>query len=67
MVDVNELKGKITAQNMNVEELADKIGCDKSTVYRVFKHPEKMTIGMALKIKTALSMTNAEARKIFLI
>lgn len=66
MVDVNRLKGKIVEQNMNIEGLADEIGCDKSTLYRVLKNPEKITIGMALKIKVALSMTNTEAREIFL-
>ena len=60
------LKTKMMEKGINVEGLADEIGCDKSTLYRVFKNPEKITIGMVLKIKVALDMTNQEASEIFL-
>lgn len=65
-MDAIRLKTKMIEENMNVECLADAIGCDKSTLYRAFKNPEKITIGMALKIKSALNMTHQEAREIFL-
>ncbi len=65
-VSVNRLKGKVVAEGMTPETLADAIGCDKSTIYRAYKNPNKITIGMALKIKDALRMTNAEASEIFL-
>lgn len=65
-MNINKLKGKIVEKGMNIESLADAIGCDKSTLYRAMKNPEKITIGMALKIKGALEMTNHEANEIFL-
>jgi len=66
-MNVNKLRGKIVEEGKNIEGLADEIGCDKSTLYRAFKNPEKMTIGMALKLKEALRMNNAEATEIFLV
>lgn len=65
-MDVIGLRKKMLDENINPEGLADKIGCDRSTIYRVMKNPEKMTIGMAGKIKDALNMTKQEAREIFL-
>lgn len=65
-MNINKLKGKIVERGMKTEDLANEIGCDKSTLYRVYKEPEKMTIGMAKKIKAALDMTNQEAIEIFL-
>lgn len=65
-MDAIRLKTKMIEENMNVECLADAIGCNKSTLYRAIKNPEKITIGMALKIKLALNMTHQEAREIFL-
>lgn len=65
-MDVIGLKKKMLDENINPELLAHKIGCDRSTIYRVMKNPEKMTIGMAGKIKDALNMTKQEAREIFL-
>jgi len=66
-MNINKLKGKIVEKGMNIETLANEIGCDKSTLYRAIKNPEKITIGMALKIKVALDMTNQEAHEIFLV
>ena len=34
MVNVNKLKGKIVECGTNIEELAAKIGMDRSTMYR---------------------------------
>lgn len=65
-MNINKLRGKIVEKGMNTESLADEIGCDRSTLYRAFKKPEKMTIGMAKKITIALEMTNQEAQEIFL-
>jgi len=66
-MNINKLRGKIVEKGMNIESLAVEIGCDKSTLYRAIKNPEKITIGMALKIKVALDMTNQEAHEIFLV
>ena len=65
-MNVNKLKGKIVSNGMNVEQLADAIGVDKSSLYRKLNNFEKITIGEALRIKDALSMNNEEACEIFL-
>lgn len=65
-MNVNKLKGKIVSNGMNVGELAEVIGIDKSSLYRKLNNFEKITIGEALKMKDALSMNNDEACEIFL-
>ena len=60
-----KLRGKIVENGLKMETLADKIGVDKSTLYRKLKEGEKFTIGDARKIKEALNLTNEEASEIF--
>lgn len=60
------LKGKIVANGMNVEQLAKSIGIDRSSLYRKLNNADKITIGEAMKMKEALSMTSEEATEIFL-
>ena len=62
----NKLKGKIVEKGMNVETLADKIGLERSTLYRKLNNFEKISIGEAIRMKTALEMTDDEAISIFL-
>ena len=66
-MDVIKLRCKIIEKNMNVEQLADAIGCHRSSMYRKLENAEKITIGEAIKIKAALSMTDTEANEIFLM
>jgi plasmid maintenance system antidote protein VapI len=63
---LNKLKAKIIERGLNVEGLADKIGMERSTLYRKLNNFEKITIGEALKMKEALELTDAEASDIFL-
>ena len=63
---LNKLKAKIIEKGLNVEGLADKIGMERSTLYRKLNNFEKITIGEAVKMKDALEMTDAEANDIFL-
>lgn len=63
---LNKLKAKIVELGMNVETLADKIGMERSTLYRKLNNFEKITIGEAVRMKDALNMTDAEATDIFL-
>lgn len=60
------LKGKIVANGMNVEKLANSIGINRASLYRKLNNAEKITIGEAVKMKEALSMTTDEASEIFL-
>lgn len=65
-MNVNKLKGLIVANGMNVEQLADEIGVERSSMYRKLNNFEKITIGEANKIKKALKMSNDQAIEIFL-
>jgi plasmid maintenance system antidote protein VapI len=62
---VLKLRGKMVEKGMNVEALAVEIGVDRATLYRKLRSYEKITIGEALKIKSALDLTNEEASEIF--
>lgn len=63
---LNKLKAKIIEKGLNVEGLADKVGMERSTLYRKLNNFDKITIGEAIKMKSALEMTDAEATDIFL-
>lgn len=65
-MQLNKLKAKIVERGLNVEALAEMIGIDRSSLYRKLNNFEKITIGEALRMKTALDMTDAEASDIFL-
>lgn len=65
-MNVNKLKGKIVENGMNIEMLAETIGIDRSSLYRKLNNAEKITIGEAAKIKTALLLSDEEAFEIFL-
>lgn len=60
------LKGKIVANGMNVEKLAKAINVNRASLYRKLNNTDKITIGEAIKMKEALSMTMEEASEIFL-
>ena len=63
---LNKLKSKIVEKGMNVETLAEKIGVDRTTLYRKLNNFDKITIGEANRIKAILELTNEEASSIFL-
>lgn len=65
-MNVAKLKGKIVERGINVEGLANKIGVDRSSLYRKLNNAEKITIGEASRMKEVLEMTDAEALDIFL-
>lgn len=64
-MNVKKLKSKLLDKGMNVEQLAKKIGIDRSTLYRKLANSKTMTIKDALKIKDAINLTNDDARDIF--
>lgn len=64
-MNINKLKAKIVEKGMNVETLAEMIGVDRSSLYRKLNNFEKITIGEANKIKSALELTDEEANNIF--
>lgn len=64
-MNINKLKSKIVEKGINVETLAELIGIDRSSMYRKLNNFEKITIGEANRIKTALELTDEEANNIF--
>ena len=65
MVDVSKLKGKIVERNTTQEELASKIGIDKSTFYRKMKQNGNFSIKEVNLIVSALNLSKDEAMVIF--
>lgn len=65
-MDLNKLKGKIVEKGWNVERLAEHIGVDRSSMYRKLNNFEKITIGEAKKIASALELSSEDATSIFL-
>ena len=65
-MDMQMLKGKIVEKGMNVETVAERIGVERSSMYRKLNNFEKITIGEASKLKDVLGLTNEEAVIIFL-
>jgi len=67
MVNVNKLRGKIVEKGFTVEKVADRMGKDKSTLYRKLQNPETITIGEANAISKILDLTLQESIDIFLV
>ena len=65
MVDVSKLKGKIVERNTTQEELANKIGIDKSTFYRKMKQNGNFSIKEVNLIVSTLNLSKDEAMSIF--
>ena len=59
------LKKRIKDKGMNVEALAEKIGIDKSTMYRKINKDISTTIAEAAKIKDVLALTEEDTKNIF--
>lgn len=65
MVNVSKLKGKIVECNTTQEELASKIGIDKSTFYRKMKQDGNFSIKEVNSIVSTLNLSKDEAMAIF--
>ncbi len=66
MVNVNKLKGKIVENGFSIEEFADKIGIDRSTLYRKLSRKcENLTIKEAELMRSELNLSSVEAADIF--
>jgi predicted transcriptional regulator len=66
-MNVSKLRAKMVEKDMNVDGLAAIVGIDRSSMYRKLNNLEKITIGEAKKIKSALNLTDDEATIIFLL
>lgn len=66
MVNVNKLKGKIVENGFNIDELADKVGINRSTLYRkISDNGESFLIKEADAIAKSLKLTGKEVMEIF--
>lgn len=66
MVNVNKLKGKIVENGLTINEVADMIGIDRSTLYRkIGNNCDTLSIKEANKIVEVLKLTCEEAVSIF--
>lgn len=66
MVNVNKLKGKIVERGLTVEALAEKLGVNKSTIYRKIDNDgATFTIREANLICGILNLSGQEATEIF--
>lgn len=66
MVNVNKLKGKIVEKELTIEKLAERIGVDRSTLYRkIDSNGDGITIREADLICKELELTGKEASDIF--
>lgn len=62
----NKLKGKIIEKGLSVEQVADKMGIDKSTFYRKLKDFDTFTLGEMTSIQNILELNEQETCSIFL-
>lgn len=66
VVNVDRLKGKIVERRTTQDEVADKIGIDRSTFYRKMKNNGKgFTIGEIHRMVDSVPLTKDEAMDIF--
>lgn len=66
MVAMNKLRARMVEAGVSVQELAERIGMDKSTLYRrISGNGEDFTIHEIDDIKTALQLDSSEAVQIF--
>ncbi len=65
-MNINKLKGKIVENGMTVEALAEKMGIDRSTLYRKMSNDgETMLVKDANRIVSVLNLTQQDAIAIF--
>jgi len=65
MVDTNKLKGAIVSNGKTQQEVAEKIGIDRSTFYRKMKSGGDFSVGEAAKMAAVIPLDDAEAIAIF--
>lgn len=61
-----KLRARMVERGINVEGLAKIIDIDRSSMYRKLNNGDKITIGEAQRIMTALELTPEDAASIFL-
>lgn len=66
MVNINKLRGKMVECGMNMEQMAEVIGVDKSTMYRKMnKNGNNISIKEASLMAQTLGLSYSEVNDIF--
>lgn len=65
MVRVNRLKAKIVELEMSVDSVAEKIGMDRSTLYRRLQNPDGFTVGEIGALSRVLGLSCEDSQAIF--
>lgn len=64
-MQINELKAEIVRNGMTLGEVADKIGMQRTTLWRRFKNPDEFTMAEVKRIKTVLNLDGDKVLTIF--
>lgn len=64
-MNVLKLRARMVERGINVERLSEIIDIDRSSLYRKLNNGDKITIGEAQRIKSALELTQEDAASIF--
>lgn len=65
-MNVNKLKGKIVEKGMNLSDVANRIGVDRSTLYRkINTQGDNLTVSEVSRIATVLDLSSDEITNIF--
>lgn len=65
-MNVNKLKGKIVEKGMNLSDVANQIGVDRSTLYRkINAQGDNLTVSEVSRIATVLDLSSDEITNIF--
>lgn len=65
MVNTDMLRSKIAERRTNVSKVAERMGVDKTTLYRRIADSSSFTIGEVCKITEILELSHDEAVSIF--
>lgn len=64
-MQMNELKAEIVRNGMTLGEVADKIGMQRTTLWRRFKNPDEFTMSEVKRIVAVLNLTGNKVLTIF--
>jgi transcriptional regulator with XRE-family HTH domain len=62
---LNELKAEIVRNGMTIEEFADKVGIERTTLWRRFNNSGNFTLTEITKIADVLNLTKQRIIEIF--
>ena len=64
-VKINKIRGRMTELGISMQDLAEKIGVDRATLYRWFDNPDLITMKTVNKLIDILNFNSKETMDIF--